>query len=118
MPDQPQSEPPYTCPVCGYAALEWEPYYGGQVPSFNMCPCCGTEFGFDDEPAASGIQVPFEDDREENREEFRRAAFSVLRRRWIEGGMRWFYPQVPPPPGWNPTDQLETLLRAGDTAAH
>lgn len=115
MVDPPHVERAYTCPVCGYPSLDTEPYHGGEIPSFSMCPCCGTEFGFDDDPAASGIEVPFNDDREENNEKFRRAAFLVLRRRWIDGGMRWYYPRVPPPPGWNPTEQLEALLGTGGT---
>ena len=110
--------PAYTCPVCGYPSLECEPYHPGEVPSFSMCPCCGTEFGFDDEPGASGIHVPFDNNRDENREGFRLAAFSVLRSQWIERGMRWFHPAVSPPPGWNPAEQLEALLRAGDSEAH
>lgn len=33
----------FTCPVCGYAGLDEEPN-----DSFEICPCCGVEFGFDD----------------------------------------------------------------------
>jgi hypothetical protein len=31
------------CPVCGYPGLKEEP-----VASFEICDCCGTEFGVDD----------------------------------------------------------------------
>jgi hypothetical protein len=32
----------YTCPVCGFKELEEPP------EDFNICPCCGTEFGYHD----------------------------------------------------------------------
>ncbi len=38
------------CPVCGYDKLQELPYgdnEGGQ-PSFEVCSCCGFEYGFHD----------------------------------------------------------------------
>jgi hypothetical protein len=49
---------------------------------YNICPCCGTEFGYDDESKS----------------------FAQLRHEWIVGGMRWFFRQ--PPPFWDPQLQL------------
>ncbi len=39
----------YTCHVCGYPDL-LEPPWGedGQSSSFDICPCCGVEFGYED----------------------------------------------------------------------
>jgi hypothetical protein len=49
---------------------------------YNICPCCGTEFGYDDD--------------------FK--SFAQLRQEWIAGGMRWFFRK--PPLFWNPELQL------------
>lgn len=54
----------------------------------NICPCCGTEFGYDD------FNTPFEE----------------LRRRWVERNAPWFSRHTPPPPGW---DGIIQLSRAG-----
>lgn len=66
----------HTCPVCGYPDLEqpaWDPVTG--VPSFDICPCCGCEFGYND--ATSGA-----------RERYRTA--------WIRRGAAWFEPEARP----------------------
>lgn len=72
------------CPVCGYGALLEPPYDRHGSASFEICPCCGTEFGSDD----------FE------------TGHDVLRQRWIERGMRWWSLHSPPPSGWDPAGQL------------
>jgi hypothetical protein len=79
----------YPCPVCGYDRMEFpaEPY--------NICPCCGTEFGYED----------FADTYAE-----RVQRWAQLRRRWLENDAPWFSPVDPSPPGWSPYAQL---LRAG-----
>jgi len=66
----------FTCPVCYYALLS-EP-----AAHYNICDCCGTEFGLDDE----------------------RFTFEELRLAWIANGARWFFQT--PPIGWNPWTQL------------
>lgn len=33
----------YLCPVCDYAMQD-----SPDPALFNICPCCGTEFGYDD----------------------------------------------------------------------
>jgi len=38
----------YTCPVCGFNGLKEAPYGPNQEPSYEICPNCGFEFGFDD----------------------------------------------------------------------
>jgi hypothetical protein len=37
----------FKCPVCGYDKLN-EPPYDEALATFAICPCCGTEFGYDD----------------------------------------------------------------------
>ncbi|ACK70939.1 conserved hypothetical protein [Gloeothece citriformis PCC 7424] len=73
----------YKCPVCGYKGLEAPPYESGS-PSFEICPSCGTEFGYDDA----------ETDH------------ATLRHVWIEAGAKWWSSSTCPPPGWNPYEQL------------
>jgi hypothetical protein len=38
----------YICPICGYDGLEEPPYSEDGEPSFEICDCCGNEFGYDD----------------------------------------------------------------------
>lgn len=37
----------YLCPVCGYPDLD-EPAYDPitSAPSYDICPCCGCEYGY------------------------------------------------------------------------
>ncbi len=75
----------YKCPTCGFPELEepaWDPNTG--VPSFDICPCCGCEFGYDD-------ATP------EARERYRK--------QWISNGALWFEPRLKPV-GWNLREQL------------
>ncbi len=66
----------FTCPVCYYDQLDEPPM------DYNICDCCGTEFGSDDEVRSH----------------------AELRDHWISNGAPWFfgYPKV----GWNPWRQL------------
>jgi hypothetical protein len=50
--------------------------------NYNICECCGTEFGNDDEMHSH----------------------EELRAKWIEGGAKWFFRSAPI--GWNPWTQL------------
>lgn len=59
----------FKCPVCDYAGLDEDP----ALQRFNICPRCGTEFGYDD-------AGPNREDR-----------LSELRAIWIEGGARWWF---------------------------
>jgi hypothetical protein len=77
----------FVCPICGYPNLNEAPYDDNGCTSFNICPCCGTEFGYDD------FTTPH----------------SVLRKKWIIGGMKWWNKNLLPPNNWNPKDQLNKL---------
>src|ERR1700730_13327691 len=68
----------HDCPVCGYRRMRAPPEH------FNICSCCGTEFGNDD----------FDTSHEE------------LRNRWISLGAPWFSTAVTPDENWNPYRQL------------
>src|SRR5436853_428601 len=39
---------PFICPVCGYDGLGEPPYNADGDGSYEICPSCGFEFGFDD----------------------------------------------------------------------
>jgi predicted RNA-binding Zn-ribbon protein involved in translation (DUF1610 family) len=38
----------YTCPVCGFQGLSEPAYDEHYCTFFEICPSCGTEFGYDD----------------------------------------------------------------------
>jgi len=80
------------CPVCGLP-LDAPPWVG-ETPSFAICPCCGTQFGYDDHCAADAVA--------------RRAWWREARRVWIAEGMSWWDAEGPPP-GWNPVSQVAGL---------
>ena len=72
----------HPCPVCAYVGLEEPAYDNHGYASFEICACCGIEFGYQDARRSHG----------------------ELRREWIANGMKWHHP--PPPAGWNPVAQL------------
>lgn len=79
------SEPmEYQCPVCGYPGLNETPYDKYGCPLYGICPCCGTEFGYDDSLTAH----------------------SDLRKKWLTSGSKWWSTATLPPRNWNPTEQL------------
>jgi hypothetical protein len=67
-----------TCPICAYPDMPYPP------ADYNICPCCGTEFGNDDALLSH----------------------NELRDQWLAGGAAWFFGN--PPVGWNPYWQLLT----------
>jgi hypothetical protein len=78
----------FTCPVCGYPNLSESPYDDNGCASFSVCPCCGTEFGYDDFTAIHAI----------------------LREKWIANGMKWWSKNSLPPDNWNSQEQLKKFL--------
>jgi hypothetical protein len=79
------------CFVCGLrqSSAPWGD--DGQSPGFEICPCCGTEFGYED---ATDVGV------------FR------ARSRWRERKYAWLDPRAKPSE-WDPESQLENALREG-----
>lgn len=97
----------FTCPVCGYTGLARRPYakmmkgpplsedldppystFMGE-PSYEVCSCCGFEFGNDDEPGTGAAG----------------ASFAEYRAQWLEDGANWFEPSLQPA-GWDVQRQL------------
>jgi len=56
------------------------------APRFEICPSCGTEFGYDDA----------------------KESHAELRERWLAGGARWSSRAKPSPPNWDGMEQLKT----------
>jgi hypothetical protein len=74
------------CPVCGYHGLHEQPYDDAGAPSYEICPCCGTEFGYHD------AKTPH----------------TVLRQRWVAKGSPWHSRVKSPPQGWDALEQLRS----------
>lgn len=86
---------PYICPVCGYPDLDEpprSPLSGGG--SYEICHSCGYEFGVDDDDRG----ISYED----------------WLKQWIEDGMPWRSMDIPPPPGWNPSEQIKHIPPSDD----
>lgn len=86
----------FTCPCCGYDGLIERPYKNFDhppvsadlsppyaqhfgMPSYEVCDCCGFEFGNDDEP---GTAEP--------------VSFQSYFNEWISNGAVWFNPKSRP----------------------
>ena len=82
------------CPVCGYNGLHEPAYDRFGCSSFEICPCCGTEFGYQDAGRSH----------------------ESLRAEWIANGMPWWSDARKAPPDWNPLQQLRSLAD-GNTEA-
>jgi hypothetical protein len=82
----------YLCPVCGYPDLD-EPPWTNNSPSDEICPSCGTQFGYDDATGGDAAR--------------QQAVYRELRERWKAAGCPWFSRGRSQPQGWNPEKQLE-----------
>lgn len=74
----------FNCNICGYPNLDQPPRDETGGPSFEICPCCGGEFGYND----TTIQ-----------------AEQSYRRNWIHNGTKWFIFGLKPA-DWSLRDQL------------
>ena len=74
----------YICPVCGFDQLNEPPYDDKNNPSYEICSCCGFEFGVDE-------------------------GFKGFRACWIEIGAKWFVPKLKPRE-WNVEKQLKNII--------
>lgn len=82
----------YLCEVCGYPYLDEPPYDEFGYGTYEICPCCGFEFGYDDYP-----------DKEKG--------IIDWRNNWINNGFKWFSKYTSPPVNWNPKKQLVNLQK-------
>ncbi|ANF95960.1 hypothetical protein [Paenibacillus bovis] len=77
------------CLVCGYDQLE-EPQYVKEVPSYEICPFCGFEAGFDDDAASYPLTIP------------------EYRAKWLKNSTSWFAP-TDKPENWALKEQLKNI---------
>lgn len=87
----------YRCPVCGYPdqiEADLDTQWQALVSSYDICSCCGTEFGLDVRGAS-----------------LEAVKQSIHRRRaeWISEGHPWFFKQESPPKSWDWRAQLRTI---------
>ena len=73
--------PENMCPVCGFGMEE-------APANYNICPCCGTEFGLNDV----------------------NTSIINLRENWVRSGMKWWSKTDPQPQNWNPFSQLAMVF--------
>lgn len=59
------------CPVCYFDDLFEPPYDNRGIGSYEICPCCGFQFGYDDFP---------------NKKE----QIILWREKWLAEGSKWF----------------------------
>lgn len=77
----------FTCPVCGFPDLDEPAHDSTGAASFDICPCCFIQFGYEDAGTSH----------------------AELRADWIAAGKPW-RGASPKPPGWDADEQLR---RAG-----
>lgn len=73
----------YTCPVCGYDQMDDVAYYKNGDASFELCSCCGFQFGVDDD-------VEIEDGIFLSRSE----SHKLYRSNWLKDGAKVFSPDA------------------------
>ena len=83
----------HLCDACGYPNLDQPQHYPDGEGSLEICPCCLYQPGFDDLLAASGLSTSPEE----------------YRRQWLAEGAPWRSDIVPPPPGWDPCEQVKAV---------
>jgi hypothetical protein len=74
----------HICPICGYDRLSEPPL------NFTICPCCGTEFEYDDVLSSR----------------------AQLRAGWLRDGAKWWSTVDSPPIGWDPFLQVSQLMES------
>jgi hypothetical protein len=86
-----EGSPGYTCPVCGYPRLINDP----DDLLHEICPSCGIQFGLHTPgPGADPVMTA--------------EIYARWRQKWTDSGMQYHGPE-PPPPGWNPEQQLRNI---------
>ena len=75
------------CRVCGF--LNEDPPWGqnGNTPSFEICPCCGVEFGYEDSTLESVRRY---------------------REKWLTRGDEWNYKKARPA-NWSVEKQMDNI---------
>ncbi|MCD9189194.1 MAG: DUF4071 domain-containing protein [Pyrinomonadaceae bacterium] len=77
----------YFCRVCGLLQTQLPWGESGTEPTFDICDCCGVEFGYEDS-SLYGIRK--------------------MREKWIQAGGKWFNEKLKPK-NWNLERQIENI---------
>ncbi len=75
------------CHVCGWLLDELPWGADGRTPTFEICSCCGCEFGYED---------------------CRAIGVSNHRKKWLDSGGQWFSP-ARKPDDWSMEAQLKRI---------
>src|SRR6516165_6728100 len=87
----------YRCPVCGSQGLEHDPddpHPRGFYHSYEICRCCGTNFG-------AGVRLDMPGGPV--------AAMVRLREKWVREGAKWWSRARRPPRGWDWRENLRAI---------
>jgi len=76
-----------SCLVCNYDNLIDLPYDEFGIASDEIYPCCGFQYGYDDDDAGQEV-------------------YGKWLEKWISNGCIWFSRSRKPPYGWNAKTQL------------
>jgi len=78
--------------VCGFDAKEFIWGENGSDPSWIICSCCGTEFGYEDSQLS---------------------AVKNARSKWIQQGYTWdgknWFDKESKPENWKPDEQMKNI---------
>lgn len=75
------------CRVCGLYSIDKPWGEDGNSPNYEICPCCGVEFGNEDYTMESTIEY---------------------RKQWLANGAKWFTFKEKPE-NWNLKKQLQNI---------
>ena len=75
------------CRICGLLQIEAPWREDNQTPNYEICSCCGVEFGNED-------YIP--------------SSARAYREQWLQGGATWFIPKEKPK-DWNLEEQLKQV---------
>ncbi|QCT75483.1 hypothetical protein [Macrococcoides canis] len=78
----------YQCLVCGFSFLEEQPYDKDYVGSFEICGCCGFQYGYDD------YDRPDINYKQLSKEEAVMLSHKIYREEWRQQGFPVFDPSL------------------------
>jgi hypothetical protein len=81
----------HCCRICGLYHIDLPWGEDGITPTFNICPCCGVEFGYEDDTDREGA--------------------INIRKAWLAHGAKWLN-EKRRPPDWNLEQQLRQIPTA------
>jgi len=77
----------HNCRVCGLFIEDLPWGFCGKCPTYEICPCCGVEFG---------------------NEDYNIEATKQYRENWIREGLNWFNPNKKPE-NWDKKSQFKSI---------